>query len=173
MAYQCRAPDKCDLRVPYWSNPDIRYKGVPAGKAAGKNARVLNETAATVADFKITWSRWLQASPRLWPPRTKTRPHLAKRTRGRHWWGNGSSKRAARFWKSTRAASGFTRFSDGPKIRKADDTADIKVFYEHGSMRCSYRVSFSENGKRLDLIAADTMQDPDYCPAGSLKRAGS
>jgi hypothetical protein len=58
------------------------------------------------------------------------------------------------------------------RIRKADDGADIKVFYESGSTRCSYRLAFSDQGKSLDLVAADTMQDPDYCPQGGLKKVG-
>jgi serine protease len=58
------------------------------------------------------------------------------------------------------------------KVRPADDVADIKVFYESGSTRCSYRVSFADGGKTLQLVAADRTQDPDWCPEGSLKRAG-
>jgi serine protease len=58
------------------------------------------------------------------------------------------------------------------KIRPADDAADIKVFYESGSTHCSYRISFADGGKTLELVAADRSQDPDWCPEGSLKRAG-
>ncbi|MFZ1107034.1 MAG: S8 family peptidase [Rhodomicrobium sp.] len=58
------------------------------------------------------------------------------------------------------------------KIRPADDTADIKVYYEGGSTRCSYRISFADGGKTLQLVAADRSQDPDWCPEGSLKRVG-
>jgi hypothetical protein len=58
------------------------------------------------------------------------------------------------------------------KIRKAEDAADIKVFYEHGAAECSYRVSFSEGGKLLDLAAANPSQNADYCPEGSFKKIG-
>jgi serine protease len=58
------------------------------------------------------------------------------------------------------------------KIRPADDSADIKVFYEGGSTQCSYRVFIGDGGKTLQLQAADRSQDPDWCPEGSLKRVG-
>ncbi len=56
------------------------------------------------------------------------------------------------------------------KIRKAGDAADIKVFYENGSAQCSYRVTLAGKGQTLILSAADTSQDPDYCPEGDLKK---
>jgi hypothetical protein len=56
------------------------------------------------------------------------------------------------------------------RLRDAQDDADLKVFYTNSDVRCSYRVSFSEAEKTLNLIATDPMQDPDYCPAGTLQR---
>lgn len=38
--------------IPYWSNPDVSYLGVPTGTALANNARVLNEQAALLANFK-------------------------------------------------------------------------------------------------------------------------
>lgn len=58
------------------------------------------------------------------------------------------------------------------KIRKAEDAADINVFYQKSSARCSYRVVLTDAGNTLTLIAADPTQDGDYCPEGSLKRIG-
>ncbi len=58
------------------------------------------------------------------------------------------------------------------KIRLGDDASDLKVFYEQGSTRCSYKIAFSEHGQTLDLMAADLSQDTDYCPEGSLTRVG-
>ncbi|MFZ1110641.1 MAG: C1 family peptidase [Rhodomicrobium sp.] len=58
------------------------------------------------------------------------------------------------------------------KVREAADAADIAVFYESGSVRCSYRLSFSEGGKTVTLSAADASQDPERCPSGALRRAG-
>lgn len=55
------------------------------------------------------------------------------------------------------------------KVREANDEADIQVFYGDGGVRCSYRVSFSDGGKTAILSAADPAQDPEYCPAGSLR----
>jgi hypothetical protein len=50
MSYDC--PNQC-VRIQYWSNPRLTYAGVPLGTvAANDNARVLNETAATVAAFR-------------------------------------------------------------------------------------------------------------------------
>jgi hypothetical protein len=51
MAYQC-ASKPC-TRLQYWSNPNVSYGGGPMGSAATHdNARVLNQTAATVAAFR-------------------------------------------------------------------------------------------------------------------------
>lgn len=53
MAYPC--PSTPCTRIPYWSNPNIRYGGVPMGTdAISNNARVLNETASQVASFRTT-----------------------------------------------------------------------------------------------------------------------
>jgi serine protease len=57
------------------------------------------------------------------------------------------------------------------RIREATDQADIAVFYASGSAQCSYRASLAEGGKTLMLFAADTTQDPSYCPSGELKSA--
>ena len=58
------------------------------------------------------------------------------------------------------------------KMRPADDSADLRVFYEQGGVRCSYRIAFSDKGATLALTAADRTQDPDYCPEGALRRIG-
>lgn len=55
------------------------------------------------------------------------------------------------------------------RIRAADDSADIKVFYENGNARCSYRLLRLDKDNALALIATDSLQDPDYCPAGQLR----
>lgn len=53
MAYRCPAQENCEPRIQYWSNPTIAYNGVPTGTATtNDNARVLNETASTVAAFR-------------------------------------------------------------------------------------------------------------------------
>lgn len=46
--------DSCDgcPRIPVWSSPSIKIKGVPAGDAASDNARVIAEEAARVAAFR-------------------------------------------------------------------------------------------------------------------------
>jgi hypothetical protein len=50
MSYAC--PAGC-TRLKYWSNPNVQYSGVPTGTAAlHNNARVLNETACRVANFR-------------------------------------------------------------------------------------------------------------------------
>jgi Metallo-peptidase family M12B Reprolysin-like len=38
--------------IPYWSNPEVFYLGVPTGTRLANNARVLNEQAPTLANFK-------------------------------------------------------------------------------------------------------------------------
>ena len=58
-------------------------------------------------------------------------------------------------------------------VRLADVASDLKVFYEQGSAHCSYRITFSDKGQTLDLMAADLTQDADYCPEGSLRRMGA
>ncbi len=57
-------------------------------------------------------------------------------------------------------------------IRRAGDDADLKVFYELGSTRCSYRIAFADGGNTLELTPADRGQDPDWCPEGTLKKIG-
>ena len=50
MAYDCKV--SCP-RLPYWSNPYINYNGVAMGNSStSNNARVLNETASTVFNFR-------------------------------------------------------------------------------------------------------------------------
>jgi hypothetical protein len=50
MAYDCSPT--CP-RLQYWSNPNVKYGGVPMGTAVTHdNARVLNETASTVGAFR-------------------------------------------------------------------------------------------------------------------------
>lgn len=52
MAYNC--PKSCP-RLQYFSNPDVQYNGKPMGTAQlNNNARVINQTAATVAGFRQT-----------------------------------------------------------------------------------------------------------------------
>jgi hypothetical protein len=55
------------------------------------------------------------------------------------------------------------------RIREANDDADVRVYYSNGSTRCSYRVSWSDSRRTLNLIATDPMQDRDLCPDGSLQ----
>ena len=55
MAYnnQCAAYGIYCTRLPYWSNPDITYGGVPMGvENIADNTRCLNNTAYTVANFR-------------------------------------------------------------------------------------------------------------------------
>jgi hypothetical protein len=53
MAYVDGCPGDCN-RLQYWSNPDVKYNGYAMGTAAtNNNARVLNETRATVAGFRV------------------------------------------------------------------------------------------------------------------------
>ena len=52
MSYQC-SNNKC-TRVPYWSNPDVKYKNRSTGtKKWRDNARVLDQTACTIAQHRI------------------------------------------------------------------------------------------------------------------------
>ena len=44
--------------IPYWSNPNVRYNGIPTGTAAkNDNARVLNETAPRIAAYRARQDR--------------------------------------------------------------------------------------------------------------------
>ena len=49
MSYNC--PGGC-TRLPYWSNPHRTYGGNTMGSSTQHNARVLNDTALTVANFR-------------------------------------------------------------------------------------------------------------------------
>jgi hypothetical protein len=40
-------------RIPYWSNPSVYYGGVPVGASNADNHQTLNNTAWTVANFRI------------------------------------------------------------------------------------------------------------------------
>jgi hypothetical protein len=40
-------------RIPFWSNPNVTYGGVPVGTASANNRLTLNNTAWTVANFRI------------------------------------------------------------------------------------------------------------------------
>jgi hypothetical protein len=44
----------CDgcRRIPYWSNPRIKYEGEPTGTDANDNARVILEQAERIANFR-------------------------------------------------------------------------------------------------------------------------
>ena len=62
-------PDGYCKRVQYWSNPDITFDGVPMGtEDTHNNARVLNETAETVASFMIEESVQLPLITLVDPP---------------------------------------------------------------------------------------------------------
>ncbi len=50
-------PDGCPRMPPAFSNPDIRIGGKPAGNSSANNARRLNETAQTLAGFRIPGPR--------------------------------------------------------------------------------------------------------------------
>ena len=41
------------IRIPYWSNPSETYGGYPTGTASADNHRTLNNTALTVANFRV------------------------------------------------------------------------------------------------------------------------
>jgi hypothetical protein len=49
MAYDC--PGGC-LRIPYFSNPSVNYLGNPTGTVSQNNARSINNTRTTVANFR-------------------------------------------------------------------------------------------------------------------------
>jgi hypothetical protein len=51
MSYDC--PRKNRTRVPYWSNPDVKYKNKKTGdKKRRDNARVLDKTSCSIAGFR-------------------------------------------------------------------------------------------------------------------------
>jgi hypothetical protein len=61
MAYKdgCEAAGTSCRRIPYWSNPDKFYNGVPMGvpspsPSAADNRQTLNNTASTVANFRVS-----------------------------------------------------------------------------------------------------------------------
>lgn len=57
MAYSC--PNGDGTRLQYWSNPFVNYGGVAMGtETQAYNARVLNETAYTVANFNVANTQW-------------------------------------------------------------------------------------------------------------------
>jgi hypothetical protein len=55
------------------------------------------------------------------------------------------------------------------KLRRGDDSWDIKVSYEYRQTRCFYRVAFTDHGNTLVLASADERQDSDRCPTGHFK----
>ena len=50
MSYQ-QSCDGC-VRIPYWSNPRVTYKGEPTGTVAADNAPVILEQAERVSNFR-------------------------------------------------------------------------------------------------------------------------
>ena len=45
--------DRCPVPIPYFSNPEVSYRGTPTGDAELRNnARVINETAGRIAGFR-------------------------------------------------------------------------------------------------------------------------
>jgi hypothetical protein len=50
MSYQ-QSCDGC-VRIPYWSNPRVMYKGEPTGTDAEDNAHVILEQAERVSKFR-------------------------------------------------------------------------------------------------------------------------
>ncbi len=58
------------------------------------------------------------------------------------------------------------------RIREGNSAADLKIYYANANAQCSYRISFGDDGKTLNLTAADPTQDPDFCPAGALRSLG-
>ena len=56
MAYNsaCAAQNTSCTRIPYWSNPNVTYGGVPMGTNTANNRLTLNNTAATVANFRCS-----------------------------------------------------------------------------------------------------------------------
>ena len=64
MAYNTACSPSYCTRLQYWSNPNVNYMSVPTGTSNDEeNYRVLNETAATVANFRKHLSD--SSSPRL------------------------------------------------------------------------------------------------------------
>jgi len=55
----CKDCSRCEYgscrRIPYWSNPNVRYVGESMGTSSTHdNARVLNESAVSVANFRVS-----------------------------------------------------------------------------------------------------------------------
>jgi hypothetical protein len=40
------------VRIPYWSNPRVTYRGEPTGTVVNDNARVILEQAERVSKFR-------------------------------------------------------------------------------------------------------------------------
>jgi hypothetical protein len=55
-----KVPEGCGgcPRIPYWSNPRIKYKGDPTGTAANDNARVILAQAERVSKFRGNIRVW-------------------------------------------------------------------------------------------------------------------
>jgi hypothetical protein len=79
MAYNQECSDSgfyC-TRIPYWSNPEIRYEGTPTGVSqtgpdSADNRLTLNQTASTVAGFRASVASSLKLIGNLEHPRTRT-----------------------------------------------------------------------------------------------------
>jgi hypothetical protein len=50
MSYQ-QSCEGC-VRIPFWSNPRVKYQGEPTGTIANDNARVILEQAERVSKFR-------------------------------------------------------------------------------------------------------------------------
>ena len=51
-----RSSGDCDERVPYFSNPNVSYRGIPTGdEILRNNARVINETARVIANYRLAF----------------------------------------------------------------------------------------------------------------------
>jgi len=61
----------------------------------------------------------------------------------------------------------------GARIRRGNNSADIRVFYQGNETKCSYRVSIADRGSTLILASADSRQDSDHCPTGHFKKLGT
>ncbi len=52
MAYSCGPDTPCDRRLQNWSNPDVKFNGIPTGtRRLNNNAQILNQTAALIASY--------------------------------------------------------------------------------------------------------------------------
>lgn len=62
MSYDNSCETGCK-RIPYWSNPNVTYNSIPMGNTSlANNARVWNNRASTVADFRTTHNQVVYTS---------------------------------------------------------------------------------------------------------------